>query len=64
MRTFQQRVIDEEKELSRKIGRLSEFRETETFKILPEVDRDHLCRQLEAMIQYRNILGLRIARFK
>ncbi|HED5611271.1 TPA: hypothetical protein SCS53_004072 [Enterobacter kobei] len=59
----QQRVIEEQEDLSRRIFKLECFTATEIFSRLPQVDRNMLIKQLEAMKAYELILRARIARF-
>ena len=59
----QQRVVDEETELDKKIDSLSAFFANQMFQTLPEAERDLLKRQHAAMETYSSILGDRIAAF-
>ncbi|EDZ1925222.1 hypothetical protein GQI08_004311 [Salmonella enterica] len=59
----QQRVIEEQDDLSRRIFKLECFTATEIFSRLPHVDRNMLIKQLGTMKAYELILRARIARF-
>ncbi|HHW8767889.1 crAss001_48 related protein [Salmonella enterica] len=59
----QQRVIEEQDDLSRRIFKLECFTATEIFSRLPHVDRNILIKQLDTMKAYELILRARIARF-
>ena len=59
----QQRVIEEQEDLSRRIFKLECFTTTEIFSRLPQVDRIILITQLDTMKAYDLILRARIARF-
>jgi hypothetical protein len=63
MQPFQQRVIDEKKELDEKLQRLGAFFDNETFNGLPEDERIRLKRQESLMQAYSEVLGERIAAF-
>lgn len=60
---FQQRVIDEERELAARLDKLCRFLETEQFNELPWVERDDLLAQARQMTEYRTTLRARISRF-
>lgn len=60
---WQQRVIDEQRELQGRLDRLHAFVLGGQFEELPEVERLDLARQVRAMIHYNEILVRRIARF-
>ena len=64
MQPHEQRVVDEQVELERKLQKLNEFTKTSTFELLATEDKTLLRMQLEVMRTYSSILGLRIARFK
>lgn len=64
MQPHEQRVVDEQVELERKLQKLGEFTKTSTFELLASEDKSLLRAQLEVMRTYSFILGLRIARFK
>lgn len=64
MRLFEHRLIDEERELTTRLGNLQKFCKTSAFEDLPQKDQDLLLQQEEAMTNYQFILRLRIDRFK
>jgi hypothetical protein len=64
MKPHEQRVLDEHKELSEKIGKLSYFLTTPQFYELPLVQRHLLIEQEKAMNQYVDILEIRISMFE
>ncbi|EKS4481667.1 hypothetical protein QB754_003987 [Salmonella enterica] len=59
----QQRVIEEQEDLSSRIFKLECFTDTEIFSRLSHVDRNMLIKQLDVMKVYELILRTRIARF-
>lgn len=59
----QQSVVDEKNDLDIKLNSLSEFVSSSIFKSLDELDKDLLIDQLNHMVRYSHILGLRIVRF-
>lgn len=63
MEDFQQRVVDEKKELDEKREKLAAFFTGSIFPTLPVEERVRLERQLDAMNEYSSILGERIAAF-
>lgn len=63
MEAFQQRVVDEKKELDEKIAKLLAFSETETYDNLPEDEKSDLEEQFECMNNYSSVLERRISRF-
>jgi hypothetical protein len=63
MEAFQQRVVDEKRELDEKIARLEAFRKGDLYKDLPWQDCALLTRQQVYMQDYSNVLGARIAQF-
>lgn len=65
MLPHQQRVVDEKLELDGKIGKLDEFinYRNPVFAKLSQDEQKRLCRQFDAMEEYSNILGQRIAAF-
>lgn len=63
MKKFQQRVIDEKKELDGKLNRLKAFFDTKLFNELPSAEQSRLRRQLLAMTKYSRILEERIIAF-
>lgn len=60
---WQQRVIDEERELFARLDKLTRFIETETFNNLPPVEREDLVTQGRCMSDYLKTLRSRISRF-
>lgn len=60
---WQQRVIDEERELAARLDKLTRFIETEAFNNLPSVEREDLVTQQKHMGYYQQVLRSRIARF-
>ena len=63
MESWQQRVIDEEKELSIKIKKLDSFVTTDSFENLSSLNKELLVIQLFAMKHYDAILNKRISNF-
>ena len=63
MEAFQQRVVDEKKELDGRIERLRLFVNEEIFNTLPLNERRLMGSQHELMRDYSVILGKRIAKF-
>lgn len=61
---YQQRVIDEKRELDDRFERLSDFIDSGYFKHLPESEQLRLNIQIRLMRDYSWILGQRIAAFK
>lgn len=60
----QQRVVDEQTELERKLKALREFiRNNSLFPNLPAEERVLLRTQMDIMAAYSNVLSLRIAAF-
>lgn len=59
----QQRVIDEQRDLDEKLGKLGAFFGTPIFAGLDEEERQRLEHQQAAMQEYSTILGERIAAF-
>lgn len=64
MTTYQDRVKNELFYLEEKIDNLTLFQRTVTYSHLDKVDQNLLQEQKMAMIDYADILKLRIARFK
>ncbi len=64
MNTYQDRVKTEFSDLQEKITKLTEFQKTSVCQNLELVDQNLLQEQKMAMIDYADILKLRIARFK
>ena len=56
-------LVEERRELDKKIEKLHRFMMTSSFDKLNELDRDRLMRQHIAMSQYSGILGERINGF-
>lgn len=64
MDAYQQRVVDEKDELDRRLVKLRAFIDgPDTYAQLPTEDRKLLWQQWQAMLEYSDILGQRIARF-
>lgn len=63
MAPYQQRVVDEKKDLDEKLAKLQAFGRTEVYRNLPEDEQDRLSRQYDVMYSYSCILGERIAAF-
>jgi hypothetical protein len=61
---YQQRVIDEKKELDERGDKLEQFILSDLFKSLPGAERVRLEKQLGIMGEYSEVLGERIAAFK
>jgi hypothetical protein len=64
MEPYQQRVIDEKKELDEKINRLDAFSGSVFCQTLLFEEQELLVKQSLVMKQYSNILGKRIMKFK
>jgi hypothetical protein len=63
MKPHQQRVMDEKNELSEKIKKLEGFLMTSLYDNLSTNERNLLKMQYFTMMQYQEILGMRIAVF-
>jgi len=63
MEAYQERVVEEKKELDEKISKLSPFISSEKFLSVKEDEANRLRNQLSIMVDYSNILGERIANF-
>ena len=63
MQDWQQRVVDEARELMERKDRLHEFMQTEAFLNLSSRDKDLLDLQHYLMMAYARVLTTRIARF-
>ena len=63
MLPFQERVIEEKKELDERLVKLTVFVCSETFKKLSSVEQGRLNQQHSIMEHYSAILGRRIAAF-
>lgn len=64
LQPYQERVIAERDELQERIGRLSEFLDTEIFQDLPPGSQNLMMDQFSVMLRYRGILNQRIALFE
>jgi len=64
MQDYQQRVIDDKKEIDVKLEVLRVFTRGDTFSALPKEEQDRMSRQGWAMENYSDILGDRIKSFK
>lgn len=60
---YQQRVVDEKRELDEKRTKLNAFVGTELYRTLDLAERECLQEQSRIMYQYSLILARRIARF-
>jgi hypothetical protein len=60
---WQQRVIDECRELNDRLGKLCDYMATDAYRALDEISRHLLGKQLGYMRDCAHILGMRIARF-
>tara|TARA_R100001086_G_scaffold166609_1_gene90371 strand:+ start:448 stop:651 length:204 start_codon:yes stop_codon:yes gene_type:complete len=64
MESYQQRVVDEKRELDEKATKLSNFIGTsDTFVTIDPEEQERLKEQCEIMWQYSDILGKRIEAF-
>ena len=63
MQAYQERVVQEKKELDDKIDKLNTFSKVGFFQILPSAEQLRLSYQLEAMRVYSSILNERIENF-
>lgn len=64
MQSYQQRVVNEKKDLNEKLDSLKAFIETNPiFKSLPADERARLGKQFDVMAEYSSILSERIAAF-
>ena len=61
---YQVRVIEEAQQLEDKHEKLLTFMDGERFKILPEAEKQRLCRQANIMSAYLDVLEERIDAFK
>lgn len=61
---YQQRVIEEKRDLDSRIDRLCAFCQGDVFQALPSYEKLLLEAQLHAMTGYSAILGSRIAGFR
>ena len=60
---YQQRILDEETELNKKLVSLVMFRQTNNYAILPETEKQLLTQQCVLMAEYSAILKARISNF-
>jgi len=60
---FQQRVIDEKRELDEKVAKLQTFTTSAAFEMLPWEERARMLRQHMYMVGYSQVLRERIAAF-
>ena len=63
MEEYQERAIEEQRELNERLVRLIRFTTTDTYRKLDREDRELLTSQQHAMIHYNDVLSQRIARF-
>lgn len=66
LQPYQQRVVDEKKELDEKLAKLDKFTRADNFEsIVGDIDECNRLRdQADYMFRYSKILGERIASFK
>ena len=64
MEDYQERVVEEKKELDEKLAKLRAFQLSEKFDDLDNADQYLLNKQANYMDDYSYILGQRIVRFK
>lgn len=64
MEPYQERVVEEKKELDVKLRALDDFLESETFDGLDNAQQYLLRKQSQHMESYSHVLGERIAAFK
>lgn len=64
MEAYQQRVVDERRELDEKIERLAGFIASTAFDFVDHEQRQLLLRQHDAMVTYSDILQQRISLFE
>ena len=64
MEPYQDRVVEEREELSKKLGQLGEFLGSEVYSGLPAGEQRLLVRQHQLMFEYGAILGKRIEKFE
>lgn len=60
---WQQRVVDEHRELQERRNKLRDFLSSDTFESVPTEQQHLLCKQCEVMDEYVLILEKRIAAF-
>ena len=63
MEEFQERLIQEQKELQEKIDRLADFTGSTEFYEISSIDKQLLFDQFKIMNQYNTILKIRMMRF-
>lgn len=64
MEPYQQRVVDEHRDLRERLGKLASFMTTPIFVALPKDEQSRLIRQHSVMDEYDRILRERIAAFQ
>ena len=64
MEDYQERVIEEKRELDEKLGKLKEFSTGDVFAGLPADEQGRLNRQHSIMEDYSAVLGERIEAFQ
>lgn len=64
MNDWQQRVIDEKRELCERLAKLRQFFVTTAFAEMDSESRELMKRQAKIMQNYTNVLNERIKRFK
>ena len=63
MKSYQERVVEEKKELDAKLAKLDTFGRTEQFTALPAEEQGRMNRQHSIMEDYSKVLGERIEAF-
>jgi uncharacterized protein YydD (DUF2326 family) len=63
MQPFQQRVVEEVRELRGKLDKLNQFVQTEMFNQLPDAEKARMLKQRSLMSDYADVLDERIAAF-
>ncbi len=63
MKTYQERVVAEKREIDERGDKLEQFILSERFGTLPAAEQERMKRQLEIMGEYSEVLGERIAAF-
>jgi len=64
MQPYQERVVEEKRQLDEKTKRLEAFMGGDIFPTLPKDEQERMKEQRAAMTRYSDILGRRIAAFK
>lgn len=64
MQEYQQRVVNEESELTDKLNKLTAFFETDRYKALHDAEQERMYRQSQHMSKYRDVLLERIQAFE